>query len=92
MKFFKFKTYFFFFVLLILSFGVALAVVQEIYSYALLGVIFITGFVYVVRFNYTLDSVTESGIIAQFAFFKKEILFKEIKNVKFLEYWRDKFI
>ncbi|WP_291329993.1 hypothetical protein [Desulfovibrio sp. UCD-KL4C] len=84
MKFFKFKTYFFFFVLLILSFGVALAVIQEIYSYALIGGIFITGFVYVVRFNYTLDSVTESGIIAQFAFFKKEILFKEIKNVKFL--------
>ncbi len=84
MKFFKFKTYFFFFVLLILSFGVVLAVIQGIYSYALLGAIFITGFVYVVRFNYTLYSVTETGIIVQFAFFKKEILFKEIKHVKFL--------
>ena len=84
MKFFKFKTYFFFFVLLILSFGVVLAVIQGIYSYALLGAIFITGFAYVVRFNYTLYSVTETGIIVQFAFFKKEILFKEIKHVKFL--------
>ncbi|OEU65471.1 MAG: hypothetical protein BA863_08705 [Desulfovibrio sp. S3730MH75] len=86
MTFFKFKNYCFFFTYLILSLAALFALTKGHYMYPLFGVVVIGGGTYqILRCNLLLKSVEEDRFTANFAYINKQFLFKDIREVKFLD-------
>ncbi|OEU71256.1 MAG: hypothetical protein BA863_10855 [Desulfovibrio sp. S3730MH75] len=85
MAYFKFKTYFFFFALLWLSFGGLFIIKNGMYIHACLWFLAIGAFSYLTQHNCTLGYVEEDSVAIRFAFFKKIILFIDIKEVELVE-------
>ncbi len=78
------KSYFLFFIYLGLSLGVFFIAYEGYFSSALFGVVIIGVALYSMRLNLQLKSVEFDRIILSFAYIKKHILYKNIKEVKFL--------
>jgi hypothetical protein len=78
------KSYFLFFIYLGLSLGVFFIAYEGPFSSALFGVVIIGVALYSMRLNLQLKSVEFDRIILSFAYIKKHILYKNIKEVKFL--------